>query len=439
VARTTGGTTTGETTIRETGRLEAAGGYLDPSFGTRGTVTIPGGESVALGPGNTIWVLGSVIYTDGVSRYLNRFTASGRRDRTFTAPEQTSNATDLNTGPIVTDPAGGASFAVNICCRSAKPPTSLVGVHTVSAAGKRLPGKAGTATWTMATMVKNPPKDADYVLGGVVRLSDGRKRACVSVYPGASGDPFAALVGFLADGSIDASVGANDTTMPSAGWTKIAGLDDCGFASAGLQQLFVDGTDRLYVVGTATGVKPGAARVIRTTASGVVDHGYGVDGRATIHAATRSYSPLTGVISPDGTLHLGLSSRETASGSSAVATVAKLTTAGARDAGFGKNGVGRFFPAGGSSELDSIGALPGGRVVIGLVQTSGGRRSGSLTAISAASGARVAAFGTRGSVVTNTLTWGTTVQAGNLLTIGSALPADPKAFLGATMLQRRKL
>jgi hypothetical protein len=414
-------------------------GVLDPTFGTGGSVSLPGGEAIAAGPNGSLWVLGTVVYTNGVSRYLNRFTSTGAHDPTFTGPFETSNAADLTTGPLITNPGGGASFAVNMCCATKKPPTSQVAVHTVSAAGKRLTGKAGTASWAVAGLVAKPSADADYVLGGVVRLSDGRMRACVSVYPGGSADPFAALVGFAADGSIDAGVGAKDTSMPSPGWTRLPGLDDCGFASAGLQQLFVDAKDRIYVVGTATGVTPSGARVVRTSASGVVDTSYGVGGRATIEATTRSYSPLTGVIARGGTLYLGMSSRDTANGSSAVATVVKLTSSGRRDAGFGSHGVSRLFPKGGASELDSIGTLPGDRLVLGLVYTSGGKRSGRLSAITAATAAKAPAFGTDGTITSGMLTWDTLVQDGRLLTIGSVLPADPGAFLGSTVLQRRTL
>lgn len=417
----------------------AAAGALDPAFGTRGTLKLPGGESIAPGPKGSIWVLGSVVYTDGVTRYLNRLTATGKPDPTFTGAKQTSNATDLTTGPLIPNPAGGASFAVNLCCRTTRPPISQVAVHTVSKAGRRLAGKAGTTAWALASVVSGAPTDADYVLGGVVRLSDGALRACVSVYPGGERDPFAALVGIRADGAADARVGAGDSTMPATGWTRLAGLDDCGFASAGLQQLFVDGADRLYVVGSATGVTPAATRVIRTSAAGVPDRSYGVAGLATVRAPARSYSPLTGVIATDGVLHLGLSSRSTAAAAKSVATVVKLTASGARDTRFGSNGVSRFFPRGGSSELDSVGLLPGGRLVLGLVYSSGGTRSGRLTAVSAADGSRATGFGTGGTVITGTLTWGTLVRNGRLLTIGNVLPSDPDAFLGATVLQRRRL
>jgi hypothetical protein len=422
------------------GLILRAGGQLDAGFATGGTLDLPGGESLALDAQQRIWVLGTVVHTGGVRRYLTRLTADGRADATFTGPAETSNAADLTTGPLILDPTGGgASFAVNMCCRTAKPPISQVAVHTVSKVGQRLAGIAGTEQWAVADVVKKPPKDADFVLGGVVRLSDGRVRACVSVYPGASADPFAAIVGWRANGTADPAVGASDTTMPKPGWTRVPGLDDCGFASAGLQQLFVDGSDRLYVAGTASGVRPVATRVVRLKPSGAVDPAYGVKGAATIQAAARTYSPLTGAVAANGTLHLGLSSQDTAKGSAAVATVVKITPAGVRDQGFGSHGVSRFFPAGGSSELDSIGVVPGGRLVIGVVFTSAGARSGRLMAISAADGARVVDFGTQGTVVTKTLTWGMIVQAGYLLTIGNTVPADPKAYLGATVLQRRKL
>ena len=421
------------------GRYQASAGYLDQAFGTKGTVELPGGESIANGPNGSIWTLGSVVYTDGVSRYLNRLTAVGKADVSFTGPVQTSNATDLTTGPLVTSPAGGASFAVNLCCRKKRPPISQVAVHTVSKAGRRLAGAAGTTAWPLAALVATAPTDADYVIGGVVRLSDGALRACVSVYPGGERDPFAALVGWRADGTADPRVGASDTTMPARGWTKVAGLDDCGFASAGLQQLFVDSADRLYVVGNASGLTAGATRVVRTTAAGVPDPRYGAAGQATIKSATRSYSPLTGLIDETGQLYLGLSSRSTATGAKSVATVVKLTAAGARDPGFGTNGVRRFFPTGGASELDSIGLLPGDRLVLGLVYASGGTRSGRLTAISVADGSRAVGFGIGGTVVTGTLTWGTLVRGDHLLTIGNLLPSDPQAYLGASVLQRRDL
>jgi hypothetical protein len=420
-------------------RYRPAAGYLDPGFGRNGTVELPGGEAIASGPKGSIWVLGSVVYTDGVSRYLNRLTASGKADSTFTGPVQTSNATDLTTGPIVSKPGGGISFAVNLCCRKKLPPISQVAVHTVSKAGKRLSGIAGTTVWPLADVVPAAPTDADYVIGGVVRLSDGSLRACVSIYPGGDRDPFAALVGVRADGSIDPRVGAGDSTMPALGWTKVAGLIDCGFASAGLQQLFVDGSDRLYVVGNAAGLTSGATRVVRTSAAGVPDPGYGTAGKATIKSATRSYSPLTGLVAADGVLYLGLSSRSTAIGAKSVATVVKLTAAGARDPKFGRNGVSRFFPTKGSSELDSIGFLPGGRLVLGLVYASGNTRSGRLTAIAASDGGRATNFGIGGTVVSGTLTWGTLVRNGYLLTIGNVLPSDPAAYLGASVLQRRQL
>jgi hypothetical protein len=421
------------------GRYRSAAGYLDPAFGVRGTVVLPGGESIANGPRASIWVLGSVVYTDGVTRYLNRLTAAGKPDPTFTGPLQTAPATDLTTGPIIPNPTGGASFAVNLCCRKKLPPISQVAVHTVSRVGKRLAGAAGATAWPLADLVAAAPTDADYVLGGVVRLSDGTLRACVSVYPGGERDPFAALVGIRADGTADPRVGAADSTMSASGWTKLAGLDDCGFASAGLQQLFVDKDDRLYVVGNASGPTAGATRVLRTTAAGVLDPGYGVAGVATVKSATRSYSPLTGVVTTGGVLYLGLSSRGTASDAKSVATVVKLTAAGARDTKFGKNGVRRFFPTGGASELDSVGFLPGGRLILGLVYAADGARTGRLTAISATDGSRAAGFGVNGTVVSGTLTWGTLVRNGYLLTIGNVLPRNPEAYLGATVLQRRTL
>jgi hypothetical protein len=421
------------------GAARSVAGYLDPTFGTQGTVELPGGESLADGPGGTVWILGSVVQTDGVSRYLNRLTAAGRPDPTFTGPLRTSKATDLTTGAIVPNRTGGASFAVNLCCRKKLPPVSEVAVHTVSRAGKRLAGAAGNVGWPLASLVTAAPADADYVLGGLVRLSDGSLRACMSVYPGGESDPFAALVGIRADGSADPRVGAADRTMATPGWTRVAGLDDCGFASAGLQQLFVDAADRLYVVGNASGLTSGATRVVRTTAAGVRDPRYGVAGQATIRSATRSYSPLTALLAGDGVLYLGLSSRSTAAGAKSVATVVKLTASGVRDTGFGANGVERFFPTGGSSELDSIGLLPGARLVLGLVYASGGARSGRLTAISAVDGARAVDFGVGGTVVTGTLTWGTLVRNGLLLTIGNRLPSDPKAYLGIGVLQRRTL
>jgi hypothetical protein len=423
-----------------TARAErAAAGTLDPAFGNHGTVTLAGGESIASGPGGSIWVLGSVVYTDGVSRYLNRLTAAGKPDATFTGALQGVSSADLTTGPIITSPTGGASFAVNLCCRKKLPPISQVAVRSVSKVGKRLAGAAGSTAWPLADLVAAAPTDADYVLGGVVRLSDGSLRACVSVYPGGERDPFAALVGIRADGTADARVGSADSTMPAVGWTMVAGLDDCGFASAGLQQLFVDPADRLYVVGNASGLTSGATRVVRTTAAGVPDPGYGVAGKATIKSAHRSYSPLTGLVTADGGLYLGLSSRGTATTAKAVATVVKLTNTGLRDTGFGTNGVSRFFPAGGSSELDSVGFLPGGRLVLGLVYASGGTRSGRLTAVSATDGSVATNFGVRGTVASGTLTWGTLVRNGYLLTIGNILPSDPEAYLGATVLQRRRL
>jgi hypothetical protein len=290
-----------------------------------------------------------------------------------------------------------------------------------------------------ADLVTGAPADADYVIGGVVRLSDGALRACVSVYPGGERDPFAALVGLRADGSIDARVGAAEATMPAPGWTKVAGLDDCGYASAGLQQLFVDQADRLYLVGNASGLTAGATRVVRTSAAGVPDRRYGQAGQATIKSATRSYSPLTGLVADDGVLYLGLSSRNTTAGAKSVATVVKLTAAGARDTGFGSNGVRRFYPTGGSSDLDSIGFLPGDRLILGLVYASGGTRSGRLSAISTGDGSRIVGFGIGGTVVTGTLTWGTLVRGDHLLTIGNLLPADPAAYLGRSVLQRRRL
>src|SRR5690349_18961552 len=92
-----------------TASAERAGaGTLDPAFGNHGTVTLAGGESIASGPRGSIWVLGSVVYTDGVSRYLNRLTAAGKPDPTFTGALQGASSADLTTGPIITSPDGGA-------------------------------------------------------------------------------------------------------------------------------------------------------------------------------------------------------------------------------------------------------------------------------------------------------------------------------------------
>jgi hypothetical protein len=59
--------------------------------------------------------------------------------------------------------------------------------------------------------------------------------------------------------------------------------------------------------------------------------------------------------------------------------------------------------------------------------------------VSTADGAAAGGFGVAGTVVTGTLTWSTLVRNGYLLTIGNVLPADPAAYLGISVLQRRKL
>jgi hypothetical protein len=73
------------------------------------------------------------------------------------------------------------------------------------------------------------------------------------------------------------------------------------------------------------------------------------------------------------------------------------------------------------------------------VYVAGGVRSGRLTAVSTADGTTAGGFGVDGTVVTGTLTWSTLVRNGYLLTIGNVLPADPAAYLGISVLQRRKL
>ncbi len=151
-----------------------AGGYLDPTFGTRGRSSCPGASRSPTARRKHLDPRLGRLHRQ-ISRYLNRLTAAGKADPSFTGPLQTSNAADLTTGPILPGPGGGASFAVNLCCRKKLPPISQVAVHTVSKAGKRLAGPAGTTVWKLADLVtaSPTPSDADYVIGGVVRLSDG--------------------------------------------------------------------------------------------------------------------------------------------------------------------------------------------------------------------------------------------------------------------------
>jgi uncharacterized delta-60 repeat protein len=208
------------------------------------------------------------------------------------------------------------------------------------------------ALLTAQAAIASPALDPSFGSGGKLETFTGLIAATEKVAVAPNGDIYVAVTGrnedgtiylrrYLPDGKVDTSFGEGGT---------IAAFTQSEESYLELDDLCVDSRGRPYLIGTAS--KPGSgspiqswAEVIRFTATGELDPGYGSDGAARLELGLPAVAPgvyepsergSVGYVDAQGRVVLAVLDGPPFSGEE---VIARLTSAGTLDRSFGDDGV----------------------------------------------------------------------------------------------------
>jgi len=345
----------------------AASGYLDTSFGQRGTIALPDLHPpspccplsaltvLAFGKNGRIWADA----TEGSFSYLYAFTATGKPDLTFHSGKPLNPFSADGTEAIALLPRsdGGVLVVDRWCCGS-------VGEAGISVAAVNSNGSYdssyGDQNAYLPGRAEHTYTNYDYNTGegysAALMLQSGAVRVCgfrqTQTFPSPPVVQML-LVGFTPTGQPDTAVGPQ-------GWRVVSGLSSC-------KALVLDGSGKLFAAGTerdSTGKT--SVVVARLSSEGDTDSSYGVNGVATLSRATRSVALVerSAAIDPNGGLLVGLATKDP--GQRWMAATGRFTAAGLVDTAFGYGGIYRYVPSAGSSALTSLDVTKSGRMLLSL-------------------------------------------------------------------------
>ncbi|QIS09599.1 hypothetical protein [Nocardia arthritidis] len=327
-----------------------AGGNLDRSFGDGGKVSTDfGGRSdtaaaVVSQPDGKILVAGTSQGADtGEDIALARYTPEGNPDTGFGAggkvrtdlgtPADRGNALALQPdGRIVVagssrDPVQGDNFALVRYTPDGKPDPSFGDGGRVST---DFGGKSDVAA-------------------AVTVLSDGRILAVGTTQGATSGDDIA-LARYTPDGKLDTGFGTDGKVS-----TDLGTQADRGNAVA------VQTDGRIIVAGSTQDPAHGDDfAVLRYTPDGKLDPGFGDAGKATTDFGGKSDSARAVAIQADGKIVVV----GTSHGAGDNIAIARYTTDGKPDTGFGDNGRVSTDPGGRAEHGNGVAIQPDGRIVV---------------------------------------------------------------------------
>jgi hypothetical protein len=210
------------------------------------------------------------------------------------------------------------------------------------------------------------------------------------------------VAGLTASGAPDVTVGPN-------GWTRVAsapqaphgGVDGAAFDGTG-RAYFLYASARGFGCDNACASKP---QLVRSSANGVLDTTYGVDGVAklTLPAQGAVSSSLGGrygavLASPSGEIYVGLEVRLAGTGGKTEAVVQHLDRSGHLVTSFGHNGLARYAASAGSGSISAIASDGAGHLILGLTYSTSTTFSHLLLQVSAKTGSVSTSFGRNGAV-----------------------------------------
>jgi uncharacterized delta-60 repeat protein len=185
--------------------------------------------------------------------------------------------------------------------------------------------------------------------------SDGRLVVAGSAYNGTDHDPFIARL--TRDGALDATLSLRrlDTATP----------DDY------LRAVAIGPHDEIVLAGErSTAAQAGDALVIRTSADGVRDAGFGSNGSATLHDATLT-TFAAAAVQADGRIVV-VSSAVPSGALFATYTLRRFGTDGQRDLAFGTSGTAALSTPSGLAGANALVAIDGADLVVtGAMRVSG--------------------------------------------------------------------
>ena len=411
----------------------AASGYLDPTFGQRGTIGLPdlyppkpccplsALSALAFGSNGRTWADA----TEGSADYLYAFTSAGKPDTTFHSGKPLFVFSADGTEAIALLPRADGSILVvdEWCCEgNGESGVTVSAIKSNGAAdttyGDQRPGVYGTATHSYTNGDYNTYED----YSAAVMLPSGAVRVCGSRQTQTFPDPQVKqllLVGFTPTGQPDTAVGPQ-------GWRVLDGLSGC-------DALVADSTGDLLAAGTEKGSDGKKfVRVTHLTPNGDVDTTYGVNGVATLIGSVRAISLAwrAAAIDPNGGLLLGIKTKDP--GQRWMAATSRINPNGTVDATFGYGGIYRYVPSNGSSAITSLNVTRNGKALIFLTYATTSGRHLLLDRIMDATGRVDPSFGTNGVVAVSIVGFVALTD-----TLGRIVSGGPIPDRSVSYIQRR--
>ena len=397
-------------------------GWLDPSFGQRGTVDLRAGTDyraidavgVARGPRGVVvlsaaeWAHGSG--PDNRGYRLDALTYSGSRDISFNGGKPVYSAYVSYGTPSAIVPRANGFWVVGVG-------NDFPGVDRLQIDGYDWSGK-NVVAW-------NERLEIDYgtriEAPRATVLGNGSLRVCFTVTQADA--PWAVgpwLFGLTAAGAPDAAVGPGGVRQLDFG--PATTCDD----------LWTDASGRLLAVGNVD-PEVGPAVIGRFSANGAVDPSYGSGGRQVLDWSGRAFR-VDRMVRIGNSAVIAGESRDKVAGAPWIAFTARFRSDGSVDSSYGYGGVYRYPGGAGGSILRSIDPVPVGRLVLGMASVSGtGALTERLARINPSTGRLDPAFGSNGWVGVFHEAVDTTFDSyGRTITVGSRVNSST-----SILVQRR--
>ncbi|MGI8904035.1 MAG: hypothetical protein ACR2IP_10335 [Solirubrobacteraceae bacterium] len=247
-------------------------------------------------------------------------------------------------------------------------------------------------------LVNGPAIDSPFGTGSVGRAVAIQRDGKIVVVGKATDSSATGRYGLLverfnSDGGLDTSFGSGGTVRALTG-----GLSGDGFAVA------IQSDGKILATGSAaTPTGSTEVAVVRLSAGGTLDSGFGAGGQALLNLGADSVA-IAAAVQSDGKIVLAGSQSP---GLQAVnALIARLTPAGALDTSFAGTGAlaHQYARTSANSTFNALAIAPGGAIVAAGAATDGNQGADALLARFTPSGAQDGSFGSGGVVYTTSAT-----------------------------------
>ncbi|GDY23353.1 hypothetical protein LBMAG56_47000 [Verrucomicrobiota bacterium] len=358
-------------------------GDLDLSFGTGGKVTTPIGSGDDLGKSVAVQSDGKIIVAGFSSNGGNddfalvRYTAAGALDPSFGTG-----------GKVTTDFGSGTDQGYSVAVQSDG--KIIVAGYTYNGSDYNLAlvryTTAGALDPSFGTggKVTTPIGSSTDVGDSVAVQSDGKILVAGYSYNGSSID--FALVRYTAAGALDPSFGTGGKVT-----TDFGGGHDYGYSVA------VQSDGKILVAGFSGNFDSYNFALVRYTAAGALDPSFGTGGKVTTDFGSSTDYGVSVAVQGDGKI---IVTGYFSNGSNDDLALARYTTAGALDPGFGTGGKVITAFGSGTDQGYSVAVQGDGKIIVAGYTANGSNTDFALVRYTAA-GALDPSFGTGGKVTTD--------------------------------------